>query len=476
MALLHKLRLPAALIVIAVSLLLAVACEEEEEAPATPTPGAGGQQVRPGAAGIASNPRQVRGLEGILTLDDGLAMFRQRPAGETRTGVTSTTIKLGRTADMSGPFAPYEPFWGRMLEALIKRVNDAGGIHGRRIELVTVDDKADPAVAVQVTRRLVEQDNVFALFFSIGAPSHAAVHDYHVQRRVPDFFYFDASPLGMEPETSPYDFNGQNSDHISGLAMAEALFRIDPNARPILVYADFPASQAGRDGIRYGVQKQGKSLVGELSHDLTQLDLTSIAQQVVRSGANWVLYHGSITQSISLVKALRDLGSNIRVFQWGWVPTGDPGSDALMDGTYQVTFFCSQFSCPDRQVFQRLQAVAQEEGIPYNPFLSVQALMAVEHLVRGLEMAGPDLTREGFIEALNNGFDGSWQCSACLAPTIINPQDHWINETYLITQWQNASRRFQVLGTLDYETSKGRGLRGNLPGFDCRPGTCPWRQ
>ncbi len=455
---------------------LALACEEEEAPTPIPTPTPTGARLGPGAAGIPSNPRPVRGLEGILALDDGLAIFKERPAQEDRTGVTDSVIRLGRIADLSGPLAAYEPFWGETLRVLIDRINQAGGIHGRRIEIITYDHKSNPALAAEVTKRLVEQDRVFALFFGIGSAGHAGMHEYHVQKGVPYLFYFDGSTTGMEPETSSYDINGQNPDILGGVAMVDALLDIDAQARPILVYANFPASQAGREGILYAMDRLGKKLVGEISHEFTQVDLTAIAREVANSRADWVIYHGSIVQAISLVKTLRELGSDMRVFQWGWVPTGDPRTDQLFEGTFQVSFFCSEFACPEREVFRKLQAIAQEEGIPYNPFLSAQALMVVEYLVRALELAGPDLTRQGLIGAIELGFDGSFQCSVCIAPAIMGPQDHWANESFLILQWDTGAQRFKVLGQVDYETSHGRGIRGNVPGYPCRPETCPWRQ
>jgi len=116
--------------------ILAVACGEEEEkgptlSPAATTPAA----AKIGGAGIASEPRQVRGLEGVLTLDDGLAAWKERPASEIRTGVSADTIKLGRTSGVTGILASYEAYWGPNLQAFIKRINEAGGIHGRKLEL-----------------------------------------------------------------------------------------------------------------------------------------------------------------------------------------------------------------------------------------------------------------------------------------------------------------------------------------------------
>lgn len=473
--------------------MLAVACEGGKEEEATPTPSPTGVATaapeetpapQPGDAGIPSNPRDARGLEGLFELDDGLAMFAERPADEDRTGVTEDTIKLGRTTGITGVFAPYEPFWGGILDAMIKRINEAGGIHGRKIELITRDDASDPTTAVQVTKELVEGDQIFSMFFAIGAPSHSAVHEYHVEQRVPWLFYFDGSTLGQEPVTSPWDFNGQNVDILSGFAMGQAVAQMAPDAKVAVVWADFPASQDGHTGILTALEQAGLEVVADISHDLTQVDLTPQAQQVGDSGADWLIYHGSITQSASLIRALRQtVGSNIPVIQWGWVPTGDPETDQIFDGTYQVTFMATEMTHPDREAWAKLKALADEEGVPYSPLLSAQSLMVLQHLVRALEMAGPDLTREGLIEALNYGFTGDWQCDACLAPTIFGPQDHWMNETFLLEKWNQAEQKMEILDELRYETSEGKGVRGNFPDFPCQPpsaefpqGTCPWKE
>ena len=473
-------RLLSLLALLAIVLVLAVACGGDDDDGGTSAPSASATQPGateapgPGDAGISSNPREVAGLEGIVELDDGLAIWSERPAAENRTGITDDTIKIGRTTGITGAFAAYEPYWGGVLNTMIERINDAGGIHGRKIELVTKDDASDPTTGVQVTSELIDADQVFALFFSIGAFTHAAVHDYHVEKEVPDLFYFDASTLGQEPETSPWDFNGQNSDIMGGFAMAEAVLNIDPEANPALVYADFPASQDGRKGILTALDGVDKGLAADLSHDLTQVDLSAQATQVADSGANWLIYHGSIGQSVSLVKSLRETaGSDMPVMQWGWVPTADPATDAIFDGTYQVTFVKSPYVDATNAAWPKLQALA---GNQYAPLLAAQSLMAIEHLVRALELAGPDLTREGLVEALELGFDGSWSCSVCLAPTVFGPQDHWQNESYLVGKWDQAAQKFEIIDTLNYETSEGKGVRGNIPGFECQTGTCPWKE
>ncbi len=142
----HLWRLSTVVSLLAVVAMLAIACGDDDDEEATPTPAGTAAAsptpavAKPGDAGIASDPRDARGLEGVFELDDGLAMWKERPASEDRTGVTDDTIILGRTAPLTGFLATYEAVWGPYLVAMIDRINEAGGIHGRKIDLRIKDD------------------------------------------------------------------------------------------------------------------------------------------------------------------------------------------------------------------------------------------------------------------------------------------------------------------------------------------------
>lgn len=480
-------RIVASLALVGLVAMVGLACGGGEEK-ASPTPGEttaaattavspSPKAAKPGDAGIPSKLRDARGLEGLFQLDDGLAMWKTRPANEDRTGVTDTEILLGRTAPLTGFLANYEVVWGPYLQAMIDRINEAGGIHGRKIKLLIKDDASGGPEGVQATKELVESEKVFALFFNIGSPTHNAVQQYLVQHKVPNLFYLDGSNVGMEPETSPYDFNGQASDILSGAGLVDAVSKVNPKAKIAVVYLDFPASQAGLEGIKYEAKKLGMEIAGIFSHDSTQTDLTSQAQQVVNSGADYVIYHGAAVQAYSLIKALRqNFGSNIPVAEWGALPTGDPNTDIALDGALTVRYQDDPYYNTTKPIWPKLAAFGQETNTTYFPVATTIAVNALEHLVRALELAGPDLTREGLLEALNTGFTGDWTCNMCLGPTILGPQDHWVNEHWATVQWVQAEGKWKQLGVVNTETSEGRGLRGNYPGIECKPTTCPWKE
>ena len=105
----------------------------------------------------------------------------------------------------------------------------------------------------------------------------------------------------------------------------------------------------------------------------------------------------------------------------------------------------------------------------------------LETLVRALEIAGPDLTREGMAEAMCLAIDGTWLCSLCGFHVIYTPEDPYADEAAQPVRWNHAQQKYEILGPLKtYETSKGTSVIGNMLGFECQPpsaehpqGTCP---
>jgi hypothetical protein len=90
-------------------------------------------------------------------------------------------------------------------------------------------------------------------------------------------------------------------------------------------------------------------------------------------------------------------------------------------------------------------------------------------VLAALGLAGPDRTREGLLEAINFGFDGSWTCSICPTPTMLGPNDHWLYEDWTMTHWNNAEKRYETFSEVSHETNEGLRLRGNFSGVECQP-------
>src|SRR5215472_8551069 len=116
----------------------------------------------------------------------GLALIAVAAIAQTP-GVTPTEIKIGNVAPYSGPASAYGTI-GKSIGAWFKKVNDEGGINGRKIVYISYDDAYSPPKAVEMARRLVEQDQVLLIFQSLGTPSNSAIQRYMNQQKVPQLF------------------------------------------------------------------------------------------------------------------------------------------------------------------------------------------------------------------------------------------------------------------------------------------------
>jgi branched-chain amino acid transport system substrate-binding protein len=125
-------------------------------------------------------------------------------------GVTDTEIKIGQSLPYSGPASAYGAI-GRAQTAYFKMVNDRGGINGRKINFISLDDGFTPPKALENVRRLVEQDEVAFIFCVLGTPLNLAVRPYLNQKKVPHLFNAAGSQRFADPEKFPWTMGWQPS-------------------------------------------------------------------------------------------------------------------------------------------------------------------------------------------------------------------------------------------------------------------------
>src|SRR5204863_5495934 len=118
-------------------------------------------------------------------------------------GVTATEIKIGNTNPYSGPASAYGTI-GKALGAYFKKVNDEGGINGRKINYISLDDQYSPPKTVEMIRRLVEQDQVAFVFQPLGTPPNSAIHKYMNEKKVPQLFVATGATKWNDPKNHPW--------------------------------------------------------------------------------------------------------------------------------------------------------------------------------------------------------------------------------------------------------------------------------
>src|SRR5215217_9570026 len=204
-------------------------------------------------------------------------------------GVTDKSIKLGGSYPFSGPASAYGTI-GRAAKAHFDWVNSKGGINGRKIEFVTLDDGYDPARAVSNARRLVTQEKVFALFNTLGTANNLAIWDYTSQQKVPHLYVATGgSEFGANPDEHPYTI-GWQPDYVSeAKGYAEFLKKEKPNAKVAVLYQNDSFGKGLVGGFEDGVEGSGIKIVARESYEVTDPSVAPQVSKLASSGADTFL-------------------------------------------------------------------------------------------------------------------------------------------------------------------------------------------
>src|SRR5437899_8664722 len=157
------------------------------------------------------------------------------PAGAPCPGVTPTEIKIGNTNPYSGA-ASADGTIGKALTAYFKKVNDEGGINGRKINFVTLDDGYSPPKTVEMVRRLVEQDQVAFVFQTLGTPTNSAIHKYLNEQKVPHLFVATGATKWGDPRNFPWTMGWQPTYQTEGHIYAQYVLKNVPNPKMGILY------------------------------------------------------------------------------------------------------------------------------------------------------------------------------------------------------------------------------------------------
>jgi branched-chain amino acid transport system substrate-binding protein len=204
-------------------------------------------------------------------------------------GVTESTIVLGGTVPLTGEAAAFGSV-GPGAKAYFDSVNASGGVNGRKIDYRYYDDAYNPAQTVQLTRKLVEQDRVFAIFGSVGTANNLAIRDYLNAQKVPQLFVADGSQqIGRSAARYPWTMGFLMSYRGEGDVYGRTIVKARPRSRLAVLYEN---TDLGRDmltGLTRAVAGKGPKIVARESYELTTSDVSSQIAQLKASGADTLL-------------------------------------------------------------------------------------------------------------------------------------------------------------------------------------------
>ncbi|OKO84453.1 branched-chain amino acid ABC transporter substrate-binding protein [Bradyrhizobium sp. NAS80.1] len=216
----------------------------------------------------------------------GVALASQSPTS-VRAEAAKGDIKIGNIAPYSGPASSYSAF-AKTEAAYMKMLNDKGGINGRRIQFISYDDAYSPPKAVEQARKLVEQDEVLAIFQAVGTPSNAAMMKYMNAKKVPQLFSATGATKFGDPRNFPWTMGFSPSVYrIESAIYAKHILANYPEGKVAVL---FPNDDYGRDiygGFKDALGAKSKTvIIAEASYDSTEPTIDSQISKLKASGAD----------------------------------------------------------------------------------------------------------------------------------------------------------------------------------------------
>jgi branched-chain amino acid transport system substrate-binding protein len=226
-------------------------------------------------------------------------------------GVTATEIKIGNTAAYSGPLSVYGTI-GKVHAAYFKKINDEGGINGRKINYLSYDDAYSPPKTVEMVRRLVEQDQVLLVFQPLGTPSNTAIHKYMNQKQVPQLLVGTGATKWGDPKNFPWTIGWQPTYQIEGRIYAQYVLKTAPDAKVGILYQNDDYGKDVLKGFKDGLGEAARKLIVlEQTYEVADTNVDSQIANLKNSGANVFV---NITTSKAGAQAIR------KAHDLGWKP------------------------------------------------------------------------------------------------------------------------------------------------------------
>lgn len=325
-------------------------------------------------------------------------------------GASDTEIKLGQTMPYSGPASAYGTI-GKLEQAYFKMINDNGGINGRKINLISLDDGYSPPKAVEQVRRLVEQDEVLALFQTLGTPSNSAIHKYVNAKKVPHLLLATGATKWADPKNFPWTIGFNLSYQAEGVIYAKYLLKEKPNAKIAILYQNDDYGKDLLKGVKDGLgQKGAKMIVAEASYEVTDPTVDSQIVTLQGSGADTFI---DITTPKFSAQAIR------KAYDSGWkplhiinnvgasvgsvlVPAGLDKSTGLLTMQYYKDPNDPQWKDdPAMLEWRAFMGRYYKEGDPKDAS-NLYAYLAAQTMVQILKQCGDNLTRENVMKQAAN--------------------------------------------------------------------------
>ncbi|MGH6644047.1 MAG: ABC transporter substrate-binding protein [Bradyrhizobium sp.] len=222
-------------------------------------------------------------------------------------GATDKEIKIGHTNPYSGPASAYGVI-GKAIEAYWKSVNERGGINGRMVKFITLDDGYSPPKTVEVVRQLVEQDKVLCTFNTLGTPTNTAIHKYVNQKKIPHLYISTGASKWGDPKHFPWTMGFQPDYHTEGAIYAKHLLANVKDAKIGVLMQNDDYGKDYWEGFKEGLGKDANKVVKHVTFEVTDPTVDSQIIQLKDSGANAFFNIATPKAAAQAIRKVADLG------------------------------------------------------------------------------------------------------------------------------------------------------------------------
>ena len=352
-----------------------------------------------------------RWLLPILFCLGGFCHFHNLFAGEAAPATGSTTdglatdeVVFGQSAALTGPASELGTGMRLGVQAAFAEANAAGGIHGRQLRLISLDDAYEPEAAVANTRKLIEEHDAFALLGAVGTPTSRAAQPVTSEAGVPYIAPFTGAEFLRKADEKPNVVN-MRASYFQETAEIVARLTTDLGISRIgILYQDDSYGRAGLEGVRRALDVHGLRLAVEANYTRNTEIVKVALLDLRRFNPEAVVIIGAYQPAATLIRWARRLE-----FSPVFVNISFVGTSALVqelgvegEGVYitQVVPFPEDASVPVVANYQK--ALAQWAPGTGPGFVSLEGYLAGRLVAEGLRLAGPQATRGEFLDALHS--------------------------------------------------------------------------
>jgi len=223
-------------------------------------------------------------------------------------GVTDTEIKIGQTMTYSGPASAYGVI-GRTEAAYFRMINEMGGVNGRKLNLISLDDGYSPPKTVEQTRRLVEQEQVAFIFGSLGTPTNAAIRSYLNDNKIPQLFISATSAMFGDPQHYPWTMGAQATSQTEARIFARHILKTRPDAKIGVLYQNDDFGKDYPIGLRDGLGMDHAAMViKEVSYEVSDPTVDSQVITLQGIGADTFVIGATVKAGALAIRKAYDIG------------------------------------------------------------------------------------------------------------------------------------------------------------------------